>query len=80
MDSVAQGLGQLPTSVPPGSKLQEFQGDEGTSGGEDQVGLVAGRGHAPVQAKRQVRPQLGQVLMEVASSPGGADGKEEEGQ
>ena len=80
MDGVAQGLGQLPAGVPPGSELQELQGDEGAGGGEDQVGLVAGRGHAPVQAKRQVRPQQRQVLIEVAGSSGGAGVKDEEGQ
>ena len=80
IDGVAQGLGQLLARVPPGSELQELQGDEGASGGEDQVGLVAGRGHAPVQAKRQVRPQQRQVLIEFAGSSGGAGVKEEEGQ
>lgn len=78
VDGVPQGLDQLPPGVPLGSELQELQRDECAGGGEDQVGSVAVRGHDPVEAKRELRPQQRQVLREVAGSSRGAGMKEEE--
>ena len=78
VDGVPQGLDQLPPGVPLGSELQELQRDERAGGGEDQVGSVAVRGHDPVEAKRELRPQQRQVLREVAGSARGAGMKEEE--
>lgn len=80
VNGVAQGLGQLPARVALGPKVQELQRYAHAGRGEDQVGLVAGGGHAPVEAQRKLRLLQHQDPAEVAGSSSGAGVKQEKSQ